>query len=56
VNKERIADAATGGAWVLWGLSLSQVNEILTALSLLAAIFCSICAGLYYLAKRRKDE
>lgn len=56
MTKERIADAAAGGAWVLWGMSLGQVNEILTALSLIAAIFCSICAGLYYLSKRGRDD
>lgn len=56
VTKERIADAAAGGAWVLWGLSLNQVNEILTTLSLVAAIFCSICAGVYYLRKSRLKE
>ena len=54
MNRERIADAATGGAWVLWGMSLTQINEVLTALSLLAAIFCSICAGLYYLRKHKE--
>jgi hypothetical protein len=54
VTRERIADAATGAAWTLWGLSLTTVNELLTTLSLVAAIFCSICAGLYYLRKRAK--
>ena len=53
MTKERIADVAAGSAWVLWGYSLQQVNEILTTLSLVAAIFCSICAGLYYLHKRK---
>jgi hypothetical protein len=56
MNKDRIADVAASGAWAFWGLSLAQINEVLTALSLLAAIFCSICAGLYYLAKRRLDR
>lgn len=53
MNKERIADAATGAAWTLWGLSLTQINTLLTTLSLVAAIFCSICAGMYYLRKRK---
>jgi hypothetical protein len=56
MNKERIADSAAAAGWALWGLSLTTVNELLTALSLLAATFASIAAGIYYLVKilRRK--
>lgn len=56
MNRERLADLATGGAWTFLGISLTEINEVLTALSLLAAIFCSICAGLYYLSKRRNRD
>jgi diaminopimelate decarboxylase len=38
VNKERIADAATAGAWSLFGLSMTQINEALQALALLLTI------------------
>lgn len=55
MNRERIADAAVAAGWALWGISLTQVNEFLTALSLLAATFASIAAGIYYLTKRKKD-
>jgi hypothetical protein len=51
--KETAAGAGTIASWGLWGWSLTQVNEFLTALSLLAATFASIAAGIYYLRKRR---
>lgn len=53
VTGEAIAGAATIGSWGLWGWSLTQVNEALTALSLLSATFASIAAGIYYLRKRK---
>jgi hypothetical protein len=53
MNKERIADTAAAAGWALWGISLATVNEFLTALSLLAATFASIAAGIYYIRKKR---
>lgn len=53
MNKERMADAATGAAWTLWGISLAQINEVLTAISLVAATVASICAAIYYLRTRK---
>lgn len=38
MNRERIADAATAGAWGLFGISLAQINEILQTLALLLTI------------------
>ena len=63
MSQERIADAAkeaaaaagTVGSWGLWGWSLTQVNELLTAVSLLAATFASLAAGIYYIRKRSRD-
>lgn len=52
--KEIAAGAGTVGSWTLWGWSLTQVNELLTAVSLLAATFASVAAGIYYLRKRRE--
>lgn len=46
MNQERIADVGVAAGWALWGLSLAQVNELLTTFSLLAATFASIAAGL----------
>ena len=54
VVKEFAAGAGTVGSWTLWGWSLTQVNELLTAVSLVAATFASIAAGIYYLRKRRE--
>jgi hypothetical protein len=51
--KEAAAAAGTIGSWGLWGWSLTQVNELLTAVSLLAATFASVAAGVYYLRKKR---
>lgn len=51
---ERIADAAAVGGWALFGFSMTQVNEYLTALSLLAATFASIAAGIYYLTRKHE--
>lgn len=52
--KEATAAAATIGSWGLWGWSLTQVNEVLTAISLIAATFASIAAGIYYVRSKRK--
>lgn len=52
-GKEIAAGAGTLGSWTLWGWSLTQVNEFLTAISLLAATFASVAAGIYYLRRRR---
>ncbi len=62
MSQERLADAGkeiaagigTIGSWTLWGWSLTQVNEFLQAVSLVAATFASIAAGIYYLRKRRE--
>jgi hypothetical protein len=51
--KEASAAAATIGSWSLWGWSLTQVNELLTAISLIAATVASIAAFIYY-RKRSK--
>jgi hypothetical protein len=51
--KEAAAAAGTVGSWGLWGWSLTQVNEMLTAVSLLAATFASVAAGIYYLRRKR---
>lgn len=56
MNKERIADTAAAAGWALWGISLATVNEFLTTLSLLAATFASLAAGIYYLSKRRNRD
>lgn len=53
ISGEFAAGAATVGSWTIWGWSLTQVNEILTACSLIAATFASIAAGIYYLRKRK---
>jgi hypothetical protein len=52
--KEASAAAATIGSWGLWGWSLTQVNEALTALSLIAATVASIAATVYYIRSKRK--
>lgn len=54
MNHERIADAAVATSWVLWGISLAQVNQLLTAFSLIAATFASIAATIYYIRHGRK--
>jgi disulfide bond formation protein DsbB len=38
MNRERIADVSTGGAWTFLGLSMTQINEILQALALILTI------------------
>lgn len=53
MNNERLADMGVAVSWTLWGLSLTQVNQLLTTFSLLAATFCSIAAGIYYLRRRK---
>lgn len=53
VVKEASAAVATVGSWSLWGWSLMEVNQALTALSLIAATFASIAAFIYY-RKRSK--
>lgn len=51
-----IVKAAAGPvtSWALWGISMAQLNEALQAIAFIAATFCSIAAGLYYLSKRKK--
>ena len=38
LNKERIADAAAAGAWGLFGLSFTQINEVLQFFALILTI------------------
>jgi hypothetical protein len=38
LNKERIADAAAATAWGLFGMSLTQINELLQTVALLLTI------------------
>jgi hypothetical protein len=38
LNRERIADAAAATAWGLFGMSLTQINELLQTLALLLTI------------------
>lgn len=54
--KEIAAGVGTVGSWALWGYSLTQLNELLTTVSLLAATFASIAAGIYYLKRKRRDD
>jgi len=54
LNHERIADVSVAASWALWGISLAQVNQLLTTLSLIAATFASIAAGIYYVRNRRR--
>lgn len=54
MNHERLADAGVAVSWTLWGLSLAQVNQLLTAFSLIAATFASIAATIYYVRHGRK--
>lgn len=59
MSQERIvgevaAGAGTAGSWLLVGISLVQVNQILTAISLIAATFASIAAFFYYRRKPPK--
>lgn len=51
--KEVAAGAGTVGSWAIWGWSLTQVNELLTTFSLLAAICASIAATVYYVKHKR---
>jgi hypothetical protein len=50
---EAVAAAGTAGSWVLVGLSLTVVNQVLTAISLIAATCASVAALIYY---RRKPK
>jgi hypothetical protein len=52
--KEVSAGIATAGSWAIWGLSLTQLNQFLTTISLIAAITASIAATIYYLTNRKK--
>jgi hypothetical protein len=52
---EAVAAAGTAGSWVLVGLSLTVVNQVLTAISLIAATCASIAALIYY-RRRRHDQ
>lgn len=52
--KEVAAGSATVGSWAVWGFSLTQLNELLTTISLVAAIGASIAATIYYLTNRKK--
>jgi hypothetical protein len=45
---EAVAAAGTAGSWVLFGVSLTLVNQVLTAISLIAATCASIAAYIYY--------
>jgi hypothetical protein len=38
MNKERLADLATGGAWSLLGISFTQINEVLQFVALILTI------------------
>jgi len=51
--KEVAAGAATAGSWTLWGISLTQVNEVLQAIAFIAATACSIAAYVYYRKKSK---
>lgn len=51
---EKLAGVGVAASWSLWGyVKLAQVNELLTSISLIAATFASIAAGIYYLSKRK---
>ena len=52
--KEVAAGVGTVGSWAIWGFSLTQLNELLTTLSLLAAICASIAATVYYGSNRKR--
>ena len=41
MNRERLADAATAGAWGLFGLSHTQLNEALQTIALLLTIIAT---------------
>lgn len=51
---ELVAGGSTVGSWALWGWSLSQVNELLQAISFVAATVASIAATIYYIRNRKK--
>jgi CHASE2 domain-containing sensor protein len=51
---EAVAAAGTAGSWVLVGFSLTVVNQVLTAVSLIAATCASIAAFVYYRRKHRE--
>lgn len=51
---EAVAAAGTAGSWVLVGLSLTLVNQVLTAVSLIAATCASVAAFVYYRRKHRE--
>lgn len=46
--KEIAAATGTVGSWAIWGWSLTQINTLLTTISLIAAICASIAATVYY--------
>jgi len=52
---EAVAAAGTAGSWVLVGFSLTVVNQVLTAISLIAAICASSAAYAYYRRKNRES-
>ena len=51
---EVVAGASTAGSWALWGISLTQVNAVLQAISFVAATIASIAATVYYLRNRKR--
>lgn len=57
MTKDKLATevlAGAGGSWALWGISLTQVNELLQAISFVAATIASIAATVYYIRNRKK--
>jgi hypothetical protein len=51
--KEIAAGASTVGSWTLWGITLVQVNQVLQAITFIAATVCSIAAFIYYRKKSK---
>lgn len=56
MGKEVAAGAGTIGSWTLWGISLTQVNQVLQAIAFIAATACSIAAFIYYRKKTPKSD
>lgn len=54
--QERLADAGVIASWSLFGLSFTQVNEVLQALAFMAAIVTSIAAARYYIRNTPRDD
>lgn len=52
--KEAAAGIGTASSWALWGISLTTLNSVLQAVSLLAATCASVAAFLYYRKKSRE--